>query len=100
MDNQHRKIKGYRELSSEEIALMNEIKALSPQLEAVLEKVKKHVETQRYSCRCDANMQVVDVEEDQRLDKATPERFLQLAQNDFQTALMYLTRAVAQPTTF
>lgn len=26
MDNQHRKIKGYRELSEEEIALMNRIK--------------------------------------------------------------------------
>ena len=100
MDNQHRKIKGYRELSPEEIALMNEIKTIAPQLEAVLEKVKTHVKTQRYNCRCDANMQVLDVEEDQRLDKATPERFLQLAQDDFQTALMYLTRAVAQPTTF
>ena len=100
MNNQHRKIKGYRELSSEEITLMNEIKALSPQLEAVLEKVKEHIKTQRYKCRCDANMQVLDVEEDRRLDKATPERFLQLAQDEFQTGLMYLTRAVAQPTTF
>ena len=45
-------------------------------------------------------MQVLDVEEDRRLDKATPERFLQLAQDEFQTGLMYLTRAVAQPTTF
>ena len=27
MDNQHRRIKGYRELTEDEIALMNQIKA-------------------------------------------------------------------------
>ena len=57
MENQHRKISGYRELSQAEIDLMNEVKALGPTIEAVVE-------------------------------------------TDFQTALMCLTRAVAQPTFF
>ncbi len=35
-----------------------------------------------------------------RLEDATPERFAALAKTDMQTALMYLTRAVAQPTFF
>lgn len=30
MENQHRKITGYRELNAEEIALMNEIKEIGP----------------------------------------------------------------------
>ena len=36
MDNQHKHIKGYRDLTAEGIALMNEIKALGPQIETVL----------------------------------------------------------------
>lgn len=100
MDNQHQKIKGYRDLSQEEINLMNEIKVLGPQIQTVIEKVKKHIATQRYNCRCDANMQVCDVEEDRRLDAATPERFAAMAKTDLQTGLMYLVRAVAQPTSF
>lgn len=100
MDNQHQKIKGYRDLSQEEINLMNEIKVLGPQIQTVIEKVEKHIATQRYNCRCDANMQVCDVEEDRRLDAATPERFTAMAKTDLQTGLMYLVRAVAQPTSF
>ena len=40
MENQHRKIIGYRELSQEEIDLMNEIKALGAAIEAVELKVR------------------------------------------------------------
>lgn len=32
MDNQHKKIKGYRDLSQAEIDLMNEVKAIGPQV--------------------------------------------------------------------
>lgn len=113
MDNQHRKITGYRELSQEEINLMNEIKALGPQIEAMIVKVQSHVAQQED----EAYGRVLDPElgkkvsygipEDsesvllrERLNDATPARFAALAKTDFQTALMYLTRAVAQPTFF
>ena len=93
MENQHRKISGYRELSQAEIDLMNEIKALGPQIESVIEKVKDHIQGQhRWS--------VNNPDEQDRLEDSTPERFAALAKTDFQTALMYLTRAVAQPTFF
>lgn len=36
MDNQHKKIKGYRDLSQAEIDLMNEVKAIGPQVQAVI----------------------------------------------------------------
>ena len=100
MDNQHKKIKGYRDLSQAEIDLMNEVKAIGPQVQAVIEKVQKHIATQRYNCRCDANMQVLDVDEDRRLDAATPERFAAMAKTDFQTGLMYLVRAFSQSLSF
>ena len=96
MENQHRKITGYRELNAEEIALMNEVKELGPQIEAVILKVQAHVKKQREDCK-----QISNYDENyQRLEDATPERFSALAKTEFQTGLMYLVRAVAQPTTF
>ncbi|MDB0179598.1 MULTISPECIES: Acb2/Tad1 domain-containing protein [Acinetobacter] len=98
MDNQHRKINTYRELTQEEVDLMNEIKALGPQIQSIIEKVQSHVSTQRYNCKCDAGQQVHNVDEWDRLEAATPERFAAMAKTEFQTGLMYLVRAVAQPT--
>lgn len=93
MDNQHRKISGYRELSQAEIDLMNEIKALGPAIEAVLVKVVEHVNKQRRQASQNEDIGV-------RINDATPERFAELAKTELQTGLMYLTRAVAQPTFF
>lgn len=93
MENQHRKISGYRELSKEEIDLMNEIKAFGPQLEALTEKLFKHIE-----------MQYADILEDcsegDRLDLAQPIRWLKIGKTELQQGLMALTRSVAQPTFF
>lgn len=76
MDNQHREIKGYRELSAEEIALMNEIKIQGEVLGALVAKMRA---------------QVIP-----KLDQ----RWVSIGATDLQTGLMALTRAVAQPTTF
>lgn len=99
MENQHRKISGYRELNQEEIDLMNKIKALGPAIEGVIIEVQTHIAQQRNNAAHGAGEDngAVDFE---RLESATPERFAALAKTDFQTALMYLTRAVAQPTFF
>ena len=92
MENQHRKIKGYRELSQKEIDLMNEIKALGEQLEKITNKVDFHI--------CDQRNTVENVEEEDRLDSADPEMWAHEAKKALKQGLMYLTRAVAQPTTF
>ena len=94
MDNQHRKISGYRELGQEEIDLMNEIKALGPVIEETLKKVETHIKLQRQH-----DTHGVPIP-NQQMDNATPERFLALAKTEFQTSLMYATRAVAQPEFF
>lgn len=99
MENQHRRISGYRELSEAEIKLMNEIKSLGPIIETVLDKVHEHISKQMKAAMAQADTELGKGEL-QRLDDATPSRFAALAKTDFQVALMELTRAVAQPTFF
>lgn len=81
MENQHRKITGYRELSQAEIDLMNEIKAKGAELQALVEKVN------------DTNTVIEG-------DKGDCYRWSSIAKTDFQTGLMALTRAVAKPESF
>lgn len=95
MENQHRKITGYRELSQEEIDLMNKIKALGPQIEDLIEEVRLFILNKSQAAR-----NALDIETQDRLRDATPERFAALSKTEFQTGLMYLTRAIAQPTFF
>lgn len=74
MDNQHRQIKGYRELSQEEIDLMNQIKSKGAELGALVEKLRRTPE----------------------LDQ----RWVSIGATDLQTGLMALTRSVAKPDFF
>lgn len=98
MENQHRKITGYRELSQEEIDLMNEVKALGAAMENILVRVGNHVAAQRAESITNDGSDVKSAQ--LRMENATPERFLALAKTEFQTGLMYATRAVAQPEFF
>lgn len=75
MENQHRKITGYRELDEGEIAVMNEIKAAGSGLQDLLVSVDHAGED---------------------IDK----RWVAIARTHFQEGLMALTRAVARPTSF
>lgn len=75
MENQHRKIKGYRELTQEEIDLMNEIKAQGVALGELVDKLRSFGTT-------------ID------------QRWVSIGATDLQTGLMALTRSVAQPTFF
>lgn len=83
MENQHRHINGYRDLSQEEIDLMNEIKSEGERLEALVNKVKANInpELQADTAR-------------------NPNRWAAMAATDFQTGLMALVRAVAVPDSF
>lgn len=74
MDNQHQHIKGYRDLSAEEIALMNQIKEQGVVLGELVQKL--------------------------RAEQGVDQRWVSIGQTDLQTGLMALTRSVAQPTTF
>lgn len=74
MENQHQKISGYRELSQEEIDLMNEVKAKGVELGELVEKIKAN--------------------------ESTDKRWASIGATDLQTGLMALVRSIAKPTTF
>lgn len=74
MENQHRKISGYRELFEDEINIMNEIKQKAEEV------------------RCLVNA----LENLENSDK----RWVEDGKMDLQKGFMSLVRSVAQPTTF
>jgi hypothetical protein len=74
VDNQHKKISGYRDLTEAEIALMNEVKATGATMAALVDKIQK---TPDIDPRCAA-----------------------IAKTELQTGLMWLVRAIARPEGF
>ena len=74
---ENRKPAGYRELTEDELALINLIKEEGRRLNHMVEKIKCTVG--------DAH-------------GAEPMRWIELARTDFQIGIMKLVRAVAQPT--
>jgi len=74
MDNQHRKITGYRELDEEEIGVMNEIKEHAKQVGHLIDKLHGYPD----------------------LDS----RWIHIGATDLQKGFMALTRAVARPEFF
>ena len=74
VDNQHRKISGYRDLSEEEIALMNEIKGPGIELERIITRLRR--------------------------TRGIDQRWVNIGQEDLQKGLMALVRAVAKPDSF
>ena len=99
MDNQHRQIKGYRELTQREIDLMNKIKEKGGELEGLLGVLHTHLEDQFTDA-----VKVCDVHGDgtamERIDKAEPQRWISIARTHFQEGCMAATRAIAQPEFF
>lgn len=88
MDNQHKKIKGYRDLSQEEIDLMNEIKAKGEELRALIKKIEAVIE------KAEAPAPGVAHEAD------SPMYWLRYAEGSYRCATMYAVRAIAQPTSY
>jgi hypothetical protein len=103
MENQHRKITGYRELTKEEIDLMNRIKAIGEEFKALINSVEDHLDDQldiAITLQCNRNDETEGTAEIKRIGQAEPHRWKAMAKTSFQEGLMFLTRAVAQPTTF
>lgn len=92
MDNQHRKISGYRELTQEEIDLMNRVKAKGAEL------LELQREVSAYLVKCQSALGIeAPSEEYSRFLKAEPTRWAAIAKTDIQTGVMALVRAIAQP---
>jgi hypothetical protein len=104
--DQHEKIKGYRDLSQEEIDLMNRIKArgeelLQLQAEVVawlntdMELKMMAAQASKLAPEDEASVECVEL---RRFKAAEPHRWAAIAKKDIQTGIMALVRAVAQPT--
>jgi hypothetical protein len=101
MENQHKKISGYRDLSQSEIDLMNEIKAFGPQLESLVKKIEARVQEQWFAAEESKWLsEGKDQKEYDRLEKAQPEHWAYNGEMRLKEGLMFLTRAVAQPESF
>ena len=74
MDNQHRKIKGYRELNEQEIMAMNQVKELAAMVGDIVEEMKNNG-------ACDP-------------------RWVAIGATDLQKGFMSLTRSIAKPEFF
>lgn len=105
MENQHRKIAGYRELSQEEIDLMNRIKASGAELLALQKELAEHLNASSHQLAAavrdamatpgaDAPAAAAEFE---RFNAAEPHRWANIGRTDIQTGIMALVRAVAQP---
>jgi hypothetical protein len=97
IENQHRLIKGYRDLSKVEIDLINEIKAKAEEVgelvkrlerlhKAEADEVRSHLENDEFSAWVDS------------INEAR--RWSAVAKTQIQQGFMALIRAVARPTTF
>jgi len=74
VENQHKKISGYRDLSQDEIDLMNKIKSVGTQIECLIQKLNSNTEIDHW--------------------------WLNIGTTQCQLGIMSLVRAVAKPTTF
>jgi hypothetical protein len=78
--DQHTKIKGYRDLSAEEIALMNEGKELAQKVGEFIESWKPR--------------------SSHKSDQTPDKRWLAIGKTDLQKGFMAVIRSIAKPTTF
>ena len=73
VDNQHRKIRGYRELTDDELAAMNVVKANEAKIKAMIDGLAE-------DCT-----------------HADAERWLEMARDHLETGFMYAVKAIARP---
>ena len=84
MENQHRKIAGYRELNADEIALMNLVKQKGEELGNLVRTMELLAEQQKAA----------------GAEYPMDQRWVAIGKTDLQTGIMALVRAIAQPSTF
>ena len=79
MENQHRQIKGYRELDQDDLDLMNAIKQEGVELRGLYDRIDARITAKG------------------EVEGAEQRRWLAIGRTHYQQALMALTRAVAAP---
>lgn len=98
MDNQHQKIKGYRELNQDEIDLMNEIKEHGEVTKSLIQKVVDL----RISQQDEVLNDIPEPQDSARILQQVDEsiRCINIARESLQTGQMWFVRAIALPDSF
>jgi hypothetical protein len=98
MDNQHQKIKGYRELNQDEIDLMNEIKEHGEVTKKLIQKVVD-LRSEQQDTVLDAT---TEPENSELVLNQVEEsiRCINVASEALQTGQMWFVRAIALPDSF
>lgn len=91
MKDQHKKITGYKDLDQPTIDLMNRIKAHGEETRKLVEEVQKRTANQYNAARGDEDKQAIAVD---------AMGWEEEGKRHLQTGFMFLTRAVAQPSSF
>lgn len=105
MDNQHKHIAGYRDLSQGEIDLMNRIKAKGRELLELQAELAGYLSTAAEVKRVAAGNSKHAPEDEstdecvewRRFQAAEPGRWAAIGKTDIQTGVMALVRSIAQP---
>ena len=98
MENQHRKIKGYRELSQEEISLMNRIKEEGEVFGKLISELSVLRNVQRRNTHISEGLsESPELTHHQLGESCTAAG---LAEDHLKTGVMWLVRAVALPESF
>lgn len=90
MENQHRKIKGYRELNQNEIDLMNKAKNLESQCLALYDEIGNQLRLQH---------EIGNQESVERLHDSRATVWLESGRGGIEAGFMFFIRAIAQPQT-
>lgn len=107
MENQHKQIKGYRELSKEEIDLMNRIKEKGAELlmlqAELVNRLSTDLEVKQAAAKraqlAPNDFASPEWQEFERFKEAEPLRWAAIGRTDIQTGIMALVRAVGQQVT-
>ena len=92
-----------RKLDEREIAMITRIEAIGREFKALIDSVEDHLDDQldiAITLQSNRNDETEGTAEIKRIDQAEPLRWKAKAKSSVQDGLMFLTRAVAQPTTF
>ena len=99
MDNQHKLIKGYRDLTQQEIDLINRVKAIAEEVSVVVDDIIQYRNAE-YLNVFDTEDPTSDATSDLLDSTYELTEWAKDGKRDLQVGFMKLVRSIAAPTTF
>ena len=97
MEDQHKKIKGYRDLTKKEIELINKIKIQGEELKSIITELRD-LRLEQDNTLITSTLRIVDGLSEEQVNESYSN--LSTAEDYLKTGMMWLTRSVALPDSF